>query len=339
MTMIKYKIHRFFIFAFAVIVFTNCSDNKENISHSVNKHLIFDNYDELLEVTEKTRSMNLEELNEWKKKKQFNSPVIEALNRYYSFNFETAISEQDILSFVNNNSKYLQLIEKDGDTYLETIFHNNKNRFILNSDYLFQVGDKVHKIFANGEIIANIDQIDYLKNLSEFEFSELMKNDDVSKDMTIIQRDLGENQVINNRYNNCPREDEGRATSDNQRTLVSVKLDDITNFTGPDHKYEIYSFVRPYKKTFGIWYHASRTITWSKDYTVYLAAGSYLGQSLYSVDVGPFTTSSPQYKVESTHTITIPNNNGQNLTQWYEFENFHFMGDTPSTNPAIISCN
>lgn len=71
---------------------------------------------------------------------------------WYSFK-----STEEIEAFFYENSDYLQLLDDgNGELELETKFFDRPDRYFLNEDGMYQVGDKVIKAFAEGTIVADV---------------------------------------------------------------------------------------------------------------------------------------------------------------------------------------
>lgn len=96
---------------------------------------------------------------------------------YNNINPEEFKSMEEIKSFVAANSEYLQLIEEEnGDLTLEIALFRNPNRYLLNKDRMFQVGNRVYKAFEGATVSSEPKNTAILKDLGQNSLIPYEKN-------------------------------------------------------------------------------------------------------------------------------------------------------------------
>ena len=301
---------------------------KESEMMTVKKdHLIFESSEDYKNAVKATTQMDLEELNAWQSQRGFKSFTVEALNRYYSFDFENAKNEQEINQFIDYNSDYLELVERDGELYLETKYHNYSDRFLYNEDQIVQIGNRLIKAFPKGKLSTDVQNIEDLKSITEQDFTRLSENSEELGDNYQIFQNQGNS--LNSRLGYCGTSQSARSTSNRDRTLSEITMKD--NSPSGDLEYTFRVLVRPYKKTLGIWYHCTRTISANWNYSAWVNTGS--GYESVGASHPGITRSATHIEQEWTYDALNGGNHGG------YFYDIYVYGDTPSTAAAVIDCD
>lgn len=76
-------------------------------------------------------------------------------------------------AMVNNNLDQLSITEVDGEECCLPRYYNTPLRYIANLDGLFQVGNVVTRIFEEGNVSTNINNVSSLRSLPSFEMAML----------------------------------------------------------------------------------------------------------------------------------------------------------------------
>lgn len=158
--------------------------------------LYFANEEELEGELKKVLKMKEEELIEWERKHNFKSFGIKADSIYNSFNITAETTLEDLQNFVENNKQYVQIIEdRNGEKIFETQLYNQARKYLINEDYIYQVGDEIYKLLKDGAVCVKESDIDFVKNNknSIIDFN----NEDV---LTIIPNVL-KSSLVNEPYN------------------------------------------------------------------------------------------------------------------------------------------
>lgn len=258
---------------FFTIFFTSCK--KENVLDNENlpavEFLKFENFQEFSRILEKVSSMNEQERKQWEDMQGFRSFGSIADEIYKNANPENFETREEFFNFVNANLSFLEIYEDETGIELNPKLVYTSQRYLIGEDHLFQIGNFVYKIFDGGTAIVEVDEIQSLKNLSQEEFLSR------EKDLTF---DDGIRRYYSNAFfkekkqskdigNNVGMDHTTRKDNGNDRTLLRVSGDAFPKliltsggaFSHEEFYVSVETFVRPYKKTLGIWYHCTRTIT------------------------------------------------------------------------------
>ena len=333
----KYSIQILTLF---IVVTSLISCQDENFLESSSQDILkFESEEEYLSTVQSTVEMNHDELKKWELANNFNSKAIESLSFYRSVNFEKFKSKEELIDFVESNSSYLQIIDEDGELYVETVNQKGADRFILNKDNMYQIGDKYYKAYAEGVISGEKEQYQYLKNMDKGEFLSILENNNMKDEVHVVNRRIKSNSISESSVSrsNCGNKITGRNTSNRDRTKTLVE---VSGKDEGDHVvYTTRLLVRPYKKTLGVWYHASRTITTAGGFgIIYYDPDSNSYESWYSPNnYWQSSDTSPQSKEEQfAYRVQFTSTN-YNVDDVY-FTYSDAMGDTPSTGPAYAYC-
>ncbi len=322
-------IHYSFTALLACFIFS-CSEDDLLTGEQIEpgKHLVFESYEDYKKAVNETAHMTPEQLNSWQQSLNFKSFAVEALNRYYSFDFEQVESRLDLDAFIEANSNYLQLVEQDGDFYLETKLYDQSDRFLVNHDGILQIGDKLHKVFETGRILADQDNYETLKMLAEQDFQRISLAENTSGEFQAFKN---ESMVLNDKRAGCGTGLEDTKTTKRDRTKAELKLK--WNGWSSKLEYTMDLVVRPYKRIVGVWYHVERTITaewrwsaWCKD-----RDGNYQSVGHSQPRITRFDYSIKNDGNEDYSFL------GEGNPDAY-FYDVYVYGDTPSTAAAVISC-
>ena len=234
-----------------IAIFTSCEKDDANSveSQACSNMLYFDSEEELVAEMNKVSKMTLEEKVQWEKSKGFNSIEIAAERLYKSINPDNFKSKEEVVSFVEKNSEYLQLIEdENGEFELETKFWNRSNRYFLNENNMYQVGDSVYKVLATGTIIGNTKDLDSFYQIgNDIDYS-------VSSNFLFIPKD-NYNKTIEKsiEYSDCGTSQTWRSTTDDERLKIEIEV-----YKSGSNSVTCHFISRPYIKILGIWYWCSR---------------------------------------------------------------------------------
>ncbi len=299
---------------------TSCNKANEIEMPKLNESntLVFSTQQEFKETLDRVISLNENELCEFEKLNGFSSLGISSENFYRSIDFEQFKTKEEIISFINENSRFLQLVEDDyGDLYVETVLCKSPFRYFANDQRLFQIGNDSYKVFNSGIVKLTQENSDVILKMNDDDYLNFINHSDKKglKDVTY----------------NCGTSKEFRVTNDNNRTLAELDV-----WVQPlDIGYNVIGncLIRPYKKTLGIWYWCTRTITaevkLAVDYT-----------NSYNVDPFRFHTILNRItRSDSKVEVTVYQLSPASIISAH-FGAYYVFADTPSTSPAIEQeCN
>jgi hypothetical protein len=257
------------IAAFAVVLSSCTKEGGLLKTEDAKEMLQFKDHDELSATLSLVSNMSENERKQWENSQNFKSLGRISDEIYAKANPENFKSMEDFYSFVEKNSAYLQLEEDKDGQILNTKLYFTALRYIVGKDQFYQVGDIVSKVFEQGVASTHIDNIGELKNLDEKRF-ELSRKQEVSSNISTYSFDdcFERRPATKDLANDAGLDHTVRRDNGNQRTLMRITLHSYRTAvlpggvnTVPAAAVEVEFHVRPYKKTLGIWYFCSRTIT------------------------------------------------------------------------------
>ena len=138
----------------------SCNES-EDLCPAEDSLLVFSSEQEFNSELLKVNNMSLDELIAYENGKGYSSFGRECLQFYKSINFEGFKSIRELEKFVEKNCKYLKLVEDDGgELCVSKIFEDRADRFFLNENFMYQVGDVVYKILEVGTVETNLENAD-----------------------------------------------------------------------------------------------------------------------------------------------------------------------------------
>ncbi len=315
----------------------SCEKAKLNIDE--NDLLKFENDNEFNNELLKVISMNTSELKGYEESKGYKSFGRTCDEVYADIDFEDFKSHEELVSYINSVSDYLQIVEDEGELYVEPKFDNNIFRYLMNEDKMYAIGNRVYKGIENYTISSDIEHIEILKVIDETNYEQYMQNSHLLFSPVKVQtitdnynKDLGH---ICGLYGG--KFDDDRADNGSNRTkieheiTVEYRFDDFigyyTNVYGR-------ALVRPYKKTLGIWYFCSRTI--SCDFKIAVGIKN-IENNTWSREFDYYSRIVSDSKIEF---IFLNRNYGGHLpVDFIHFDGYDSWGDTPSTGKAELQCH
>ncbi len=161
----KIKNAIFFLLGTIILFFSSCKEDLNSDGICGPDILYFRDMDEFKSEMEKVLQMTSEERDIWEQEKGFKSFGIAAEKFYKSIDQEKFKSIDEFKQFVNNHSKYIQLIEENGDYILETQFYNNPCRYFMNEEGMYQIGENLYRIVKSGTFYCKLENYDLLKDV------------------------------------------------------------------------------------------------------------------------------------------------------------------------------
>ncbi len=284
---------------------------------------MFDSFDEYQQAV----SQSLERTEEERKAWEVSQGIVSfgtACDELYSDIESVGITTfSDLKEYVDNNSKYLQLIEEDGEFILETQMYNSSDRYISNLNGMYQINDTVYKDLENKTVAVLVDNIEILHQINES--TELSRFSDF-----LVQ---GYNSIEDSYKDGdadieCGKKHKWWTTNGKNRTRVELKV----YMRGYNVKF--FAQVRPLKRSWGAWIHCKRTIDVNAVIGIeYAIKTPGYPDKWFSKE---FTMKGKKHtsKFEKTWSDWTGDNN-----KLQHFSNYSIYADTPSTNAIIKNCN
>lgn len=183
----KNKVKSLLLLAVAVIISVSCTQeliskepsHKQAPPNVAEGMRYFDDFNEAIAEAEKLNELNLDELIKYEESIGFNS-----FGKLADVAYEQVLSDSSSYSSMNDEieaislfPQYLYLIsdEKQEEYTCETRLYNNPYKYIINEDFMFQVKDKLVKVFESGILYANIDDYPTLMQINNNDMTDFCK--------------------------------------------------------------------------------------------------------------------------------------------------------------------
>lgn len=153
------KIYILFVVLTGLFI-TSC-EQEEVVCPSDEAILSFETRDEYNAELSKVLAMTSDERIAYAEENGYTSFGCECNQFYGSIDFDNFTSLEEFKSFVVENSSYIELVtDNEGELSLQTIFEDRTDRFFLNDNHMYQIGDIVYKAVAEGTVSTNIENMD-----------------------------------------------------------------------------------------------------------------------------------------------------------------------------------
>ncbi|NCD41839.1 MAG: hypothetical protein EOL88_07080 [Bacteroidia bacterium] len=329
------RIKNFVFVSIVIVLFSACekqdSNSQLDLRTTESKMLIFEDQDQFVETLIKLVNMQPEERKQWEESQSFLSIGRKADEFYLSSNFEKFSSQEEILEYANKTD-LLQIVEDKGGISIEPIYHQHDYRFVANENGFYQIADNIFLVLEEVIISTDISNKNELSKINSFNYSEF-----VDSEIIKAQKIFDDNPTysLKDATYNCGTYHDQRVTSNNDRTYLRISVHSENLVLGT-HQWVSYT-VRPYKKTFGVWYWCSRSI--SSNISI---AADYL--CYYSQNSTPYwervtqETSCSNYSSSSFSGTLCSHMVSHNfyVTPQGHFGGYDCWADTPSTSPNVV---
>lgn len=289
--------------------------------------LYFANKGEFKNMLNKVNNMSDDELIVWEEANGFKSYGMEAERLYKTIHPESFKSVEEVKSFVNENSHYLQLTElENGEYELDTKFDMTTEKYLMNTNQMYQIGDSIYKYFTEGMVVASSSELNVLLNEDVDFFREqgrLIYFESVNKSANEFLTDCGISATW-------------RSTNGKERLKVDIGVDKS------DNEVTCSFLVRPYHKVLGIWYWCTRTV--KADIEIYyrynarvIKNGNYSFETKFSsISFSSNYTNVPKYEGSETLTTNLLASNPNNTCL---LTKFNVSADSYDVSPISEDCN
>lgn len=304
--------------------------------------MVFKDYEDYRSATKFLYSANYDERIKWEESKGFVSLGRVSDEMYLSLNKEK-LTVDDLKHIINLYPGYFQLTqEENGEYTFESALWDNIDRYFVNSDMMYQIGNRVYKVLMSGTISSGLQNEPELKLVNDFNI-ESYKNNPI---FSVNWRSKYERKSLKDGTYNYGRFCDQRVTNGSQRTYLQINIDFIDlgdpNFPATRSTIERTNYiVRPYNRIALVWYWCQRTISCdihiSTDYPYYSSSNTYTWNNDFE---GHFIESGDEDYVVQGVLSEYPISLGFYATPIAHFRGYNCWGDTPSTDPKVqISIN
>ncbi len=276
----------------------------------------------------------MEELKKYEEARGYKSLSRASDEFYLSIDFEKFKSQKEILSLVQQNQEYFTLIEdENGEIEIESKLYDKPQRYFLNKDHIFGIGDSLIKVLDNDMVVSNISNLDLLNQINDDNIQGFKQ---YSEDLIFLSDYVDRDKKL--KSGNCGKSHTARATRKRNRTKLKLELGTLDHDTGyPDYiPFTLANervLIRPYKKTFGVWYWCSRTLMCEIKYTLDVKNQYGSWEGFYLRETGKHT---------SVIDISVRSgmlSYGFHLDMPVNYRGIDAWAKSPSTGYARIQCN
>ncbi|MFZ4726452.1 MAG: hypothetical protein ACOYMD_13540 [Paludibacter sp.] len=309
----------------------------KNANDQILKYKSIEDFDKSVSTVLK---MTPEERKLWAKEKSFVSFGVKCDEIYSNSHPENFTTIEQFKKLVENNSAFL-LLEKqeNGEFSLETVISKSPFRYFANLERMYQIDDKIYKVLEEGIISTNSKNIEKLKLVNEQNYAlKYVKDPDLVFSNFLNGQELS-TQTKSTMIIGCGNNIDDYQSSGNDRTHLWIDTypQNYTDNNGDACSRNIFHYkVRPYKRTLGVWYYCTRTVTFC---ITSASAGRSVGSMLnikYDYFSLPQVTQSTQLlenTIEGTGSLGSYYSNGT-----YGFSYYNCWADTPSSPTVNLNC-
>lgn len=131
--------------------------------------LRFSSAEEFAEVRQKVLAMGEDERREWERQQGFKSYATKCFELLEDFQAKGIKSDEDIINFVKENSKYFYIREEGGDMYLSSYLEDTPYYYLVDEKQMLQIGDMFAKAFNEGTIWSKSDNVSVLNAITHYD--------------------------------------------------------------------------------------------------------------------------------------------------------------------------
>jgi len=307
-------------------------NSKDEISSDL---LIFTNTSDYTEALNTVISLNSQDLKAYEESRGYKSFGRTCDELYSKINPERFKNTEEVKDFVKINKKYFQLIEdENGELILETRLFKDPNRYLINKEYMFQVSNIVYKVLDDVVLATELANISTLRLIDE-------KNVISYKNNPSIQFLSSNSELVTpgkkDAAYNCGTAVDEYESDGNDRThmwLTCSEYPAYDPFGLPITRFNSKVLIRPYKRTLGIWYWCTRTVSCD----VSVAIDHYYDSNYYRETYSYANAGTSTSKLEVIFIDGLIGY-GHGLSINLHFGGFDAWADTPSAPIVRLQCN
>ncbi len=214
----------------------------------------FDSQEELYEKLDFLNQMGEAERRSYEKANGYKSLLTTVYEVYEGIDMESLTSRTELEDYIAMNASFLCIkSDYDREEIYTAYYADNYYAALANSDRMLIVGDICIKVFDDGIASTHVDNLDQLLGLNGVFVKDLVSDEQIS--ISVYEKGDGSERaacdIVHNEKNSPDNGD------DRTKLVVHSSKDKSGGYTTLWTE----GYVRPYKKTLGIWYYAQRTCT------------------------------------------------------------------------------
>ncbi|MDD2196778.1 MAG: hypothetical protein PHW91_06270 [Bacteroidales bacterium] len=313
----KTKNLNYLFFTILIVIFSSCTKERVETNIDVpakNEMLVFNSMEEYRDAIKKTISFNHEELKVWEEQQGFTSYGRKCEEVFFSEDFESFKNLDAFKHFVELNYQYVELYEESGEYTLDVKYYNCLARFLMNTDRMYQISDTIFKEFTNGVAYVEASDGQLLKSITGDTYTGSRNYEIGFKESNM--------KNINSGKAGCYGGTD-RATSGRDRVRIKIYQDYERSYSYD--RVSIYAEIRPYKRTLGVWYWCSRSITGELKWR-------------YKIYDGDYITETMNWESHYTRFIEVVRSKDVRIGAVATFDYYDFKARVPATGYAELYC-
>lgn len=228
---------------------TNPAETRSLESYNM---LVFDDAKDFFNTIDILSKMSKSELTSFEASNDYISIGRKSDEFYQNINFDNFQTQQELMSFMDMNSKYVSMVNSDGELSTEPFLTGNVARYIANEEGLFAIKDTVYKVLEQGFVSTSKNNISALFNLDSKNFSAVYLN----QRLTFAPFKQETNSRV---WVNGPGIVD-RAQYNVDRDRIVMKIECFALSAGGRTSYELSVCASPQKRVLGAWHATTRTI-------------------------------------------------------------------------------
>jgi len=231
-----------------IIAMSACKKDQSNPQYSKTdpyaKILTFKNMEEYQQTLKEVSSLTSDERVAWEDAKGFKSFGRVCDEVYKNSQPEKFTTLEEFNELVSRESKYLYLDElPNGELSLEKRLCMNGNRFLINSNNIFQIGEKVYKVLEKGVASTKVENANKLKNVNDENLYSFLNQNEIELTIEVMGTRL--DKALKDVQNNCGNTVSDYQSSGNDRTsMIKCGVEWILTSVRPYSQYNVSAYKR-----------------------------------------------------------------------------------------------
>ncbi len=232
----------------------------------------------------------------------------------------------EVNEFLKSYGDLVELIENNGEKYIQERVSSKSLSFIANVDGVFIMGDNVCKVIDDYILEASIDEIDEVLRLSHRDLNNIVGNSDYK-----IQNTLAEN----NFKTGCGTADEDYQTSSDEKYKVKTVIEIISYYLSGYQYADVEQTTTNYKKTLGIWFKNKADLAQAGSFSISYIHNGNSGTESTSAYINGWDVNEIDYL---RYCVTIQGYASDWVCWFYSYSAWGSSSEVDRGN-ATVSCN
>jgi rubredoxin len=319
-----------------VFILSSCSRKGSSEDQSLNYALGFLHFKNLQDYYAQKcmlESYTLEERSEYERSNGYTSFGSVCDKKFGEIELDDLKSLSDVIDLVENNKDYFRLIkDNDGELTFEMALYNNPDRYLINVDRIYAVGNNVYKVLDDVTISTKFENLTELNEVNESNISKYYNRLDYSIVRRSISSPIKDAVTIKDGNYNCGDEFYDESQDGGERTKLWL------NWLVVDHGYGLFAIesgitIKPYTRILGIWFSCSRAVNCNISYATDLMvnlSGIWLPRRVYYESFAQIGSNITRSHLEYLGSLSSAS---------YHFAGYEGWEKTTTTPTIYLTCN